>query len=254
MQTPRMYHSTAILVPDGRVIKAGGGQGGGRIHDYTTMEIFSPPYLFKGERPVISSAPRLIGYGQTVSVGTPDTADIASASLVRLAAATHGFDQNQRFVPLVFEDEADTLAISGARVGGVATPLNANIAPPGYYMLFLVNTAGVPSIGRYVRVGPPEAPAAPRKLRAKIRRRTTAKLKWRDQSDNETGFEVQMRKENKKRFRRIETLGPNSKRLRVLDLKPGKSYTFRVRALAGELKSDFSNEATVTTPGGDGSG
>ena len=72
MQTPRMYHSTAILVPDGRVIKAGGGQGGGRIHDYTTMEIFSPPYLFKGERPVISSAPRLIGYGQTVSVETPE--------------------------------------------------------------------------------------------------------------------------------------------------------------------------------------
>ena len=74
MQTPRMYHSTAILVPDGRVIKAGGGQGGGRIHDYTTIEIFSPPYLFKGERPVISSAPRMFGYGQVVSVETPDTA------------------------------------------------------------------------------------------------------------------------------------------------------------------------------------
>ena len=247
MQTPRMYHSTAILVPDGRVIKAGGGQGGGRIHDYTTIEIFSPPYLFKGARPTISSAPRAIGYGQTVSVRTPDAADIASASLVRLAAATHGFDQNQRFVPLVFENKAGTLTISGARVGGVATPLNANIAPPGYYMLFLVNTAGVPSIGRYVRLAAPLA--APRKLGAKLRQRTTVKLRWRHRSDNETGFEVQRRKGNKRRFRKIKTLGPNKKRLLVRDLKPGKTFTFRVRALAGELKSDFSNEATVTTPG-----
>ena len=252
MQTPRMYHSTASLLPDGRVVSAGGGQGGGRIHDYTTMEIFSPPYLFKGERPVVSSAPSTIGYEQIVNVLTPDAADISSASLVRLAATTHGFDQNQRFVPLVFEDDGDALVISGARVGDVATPLIANVAPPGYYMLFLVNTAGVPSIGRYVRVGDAggaEALAAPRKLRAKLRRKTRVKLKWRDASDNETGFEVQMRTGNKGRFRQIEILGPNDKRLLVPDLAAGTAYTFRVRALAGELKSDFSNEATVTTAG-----
>ncbi len=196
----------------------------------------------------IVADPRAIGYGQMVTVGTPDAADIASASLIRLAAATHSFDQNQRFVPLVFEDQGDSLVISGARVGGVTTTLNPNLAPPGYYMLFLVNTAGVPSISSYVRVAAPEAPAAPKRLRAKLRRRTRVKLRWRDRSDNETGFEVQMRRENKRRFRRIESLGPNSQRLRVRDLKPGKSYTFRVRALAGELKSEFSNEVTVTTP------
>ena len=154
MQTPRMYHSTAILLPDGRVIMAGGGQGAGAIHNFHTYEVFSPPYLFDGNnlatRPTVSGVPEAVNYGQSFSVNTPDSANIDKVGLVRLAAATHGFDQNQRYVPLNFTDNGGSL--------GLDAPANGNIAPPGYYLLFLVNNDGVPAVGEYIRVS--EAPVA----------------------------------------------------------------------------------------------
>jgi hypothetical protein len=87
------------------------------------------------------------------NVTTPDASSIASASLIRLAVTTHGTDQNARFVPLTFQAQAGSVQITGARVGGQNVAISPNIAPPGYYMLFLVSTDGVPSIGRYIRVG-----------------------------------------------------------------------------------------------------
>ena len=154
MQTPRMYHSTSILLPDGRVLMAGGGQGAGAIHNFHTYETFSPPYLFDGNnlatRPTVSGVPEAVNYGDTFSVNTPDSADITKAGLVRLAAATHGFDQNQRYVPLNFADTTNALDINA--------PADGNVAPPGYYMLFLVNNDGVPTVGEYIRVS--EAPVA----------------------------------------------------------------------------------------------
>jgi Ca2+-binding RTX toxin-like protein len=153
MATPRMYHSSTMLLPDGRVVSSGGGQGSGGIHNYATIEIFSPPYLFKGARPSVTSSPAAVGYAQSFDLGTPDASDIAKASLIRLGVTTHGNDQNARFVPLTFQAQAGAVEITGARVGGVDVPISPNIAPPGYYMVFLVNNAGVPSIGRYIRVG-----------------------------------------------------------------------------------------------------
>ena len=143
MVQPRSYHSTALLLPDATVFIGGGGAVEGAL-DYTDAEIFSPPYLFNGPRPVISSAPDVASYGETITVQTLDAATIASASLVGLGARTHMLDMNQRFVPLAI--------VSGSSDVAITLPSNPNVAPPGYYMLFLLNSDGVPSLAHTVRI------------------------------------------------------------------------------------------------------
>lgn len=154
----RAYHSTAVLLPDGRVLSAGDdintspGPGGaprdGRIVD--TGEIYSPPYLYKGPRPTISSAPASARLNTTFQVryanGSTNSADrVTRAVLVAPSAVTHSVDMNQRHV---------SLAVT-ANAGGAVTlraPVNANHAPPGYYMLFLLSERGVPSVASFVRI------------------------------------------------------------------------------------------------------
>ena len=143
MQTPRMYHTTALLLPDARVLVAGGGRDFPEV-DQPSAEIYSPPYLFKGPPPAITSAPTGIQYGTVFFVGTPDVARIATASLVRLGSVTHAFNENQRFVPLSFQSTAGGL--------NVQAPATANLAPPGHYMLFIVDTNGIPSLAAMVRL------------------------------------------------------------------------------------------------------
>jgi fibronectin type 3 domain-containing protein/azurin len=143
MQIPRLYHGNAILLQDGRVLVSGGGRFG--TEPQLSAEIYSPPYLFKGARPTITSAPGAGIYGATVFVGTPDAAQISSVSFIALGAATHGFDYNQRFLNLSFSQTTGGL--------NVQMPANANLATPGYYMLFLLNSAGVPSVAKVMLVG-----------------------------------------------------------------------------------------------------
>ncbi len=140
-QIPRSYHETALLLPDGRVLVSGSGRGGNP--NQFNAEIFSPPYLFNGPRPSIVSAPQTVQYGSVFPVETPDT-NIALVSLIRLGAVTHGFDSSQQYVNLTFQQA----------VGGldVQAPANANLAPPGDYMLFIVNTNDVPSVASFVNV------------------------------------------------------------------------------------------------------
>jgi hypothetical protein len=140
---PRLYHSIGLLLPDARVLVSGGGRDGPGI-DQLNAEIYSPPYLFKGARPTITTAPDTLTYGSSFSVSTPDDASISSVSLIRLGATTHGFDEDQRFMKLSFAPLGGSLSVQA--------PANANLAPPGYYMLFLVNSNGVPSVSKILKL------------------------------------------------------------------------------------------------------
>ena len=134
----RGYHSTALLLPDGRVLSAGGNVGG------PNAQLFSPPYLFAGARPNIASAPTSASYGQSVFVGSPDAASISQVTFVRAGSVTHTNDMSARFMRLSFTKTSTGL--------NVTMPANANVAPPGYYMLFILNSSGVPSVGSIVQM------------------------------------------------------------------------------------------------------
>lgn len=146
MQESRVYHSNALLLPDGRVLVGGGGQptSSSETHGHLSFEVFSPPYLFRGERPALGSVPSTVTYDETFLVETPAAADIERVRWIRLPSATHGFDQNQRMNRLSFSR-------SGAGLQ-VTAPASPNVAPPGHYMLFLLTKRGVPSVGRIIQV------------------------------------------------------------------------------------------------------
>ena len=150
MRDRRNYHSTAMLLPDGRVLVAGGGRLPPAA-DFLTAEIFSPPYLFKGARPTIASAPALMPQSGTVIVETPQALDIASVAMIRLPSVTHTLDMDQRYLPLSFSAEAGRLIVSG--------PGSPALAPPGYYMLVIVDRQGIPSTASFVRVPSPSEDA-----------------------------------------------------------------------------------------------
>ena len=146
----RVYHSTTLLLPDARILHSGSGDGADLPRELNA-EIFSPPYLFHGARPSIATAPSVVGYGQQFFVTTPDAGGVVRATLVRLSSVTHAFDQNQRFLELPIVRVAGGLEL--------AAPANGNLAPPGNYMLFIVNSVGVPSIARIIRLEMTSSPS-----------------------------------------------------------------------------------------------
>ena len=152
---PRLYHSTALLLPDGRVVAAGGNpEGGSQVaweppdpDEEMRLEVFSPPYLFRGRRPTIDAAPETCSHGETITISTPQAGAIRWVSLVKNGVTTHSFDSGQRLVDL------DIVTRAGGQVQATVTD-NPNFAPPGWYMLFLVDQEGVPSIATWVQLVP----------------------------------------------------------------------------------------------------
>ncbi|MFL5536399.1 MAG: galactose oxidase-like domain-containing protein [Gemmatimonadales bacterium] len=142
-RTTRVYHSTSLLLPDGRVLHAGSGDGPGLPRELNA-EIFSPPYLFRGPRPLLEEAPAQAGFGETFLVGSPDALRVVRVTLVRLGSVTHAFDQSQRFVELSFRRVAGGLSVQA--------PVNGATAPPGPYLLTLLDDAGVPSTSAIILI------------------------------------------------------------------------------------------------------
>ncbi len=140
MTEARMYHSSAVMLVDGRVV-VGGGEADGRLR----AQVYSPPYLFKGPRPTIAGAPPTAAYGSIFAFTSPEAASITSVALIRPSAATHAFDMNQRYVPLGFSRSGSTITASAPASGGVA--------PPGDYMLIVKSDVGVPSVAAWIRIG-----------------------------------------------------------------------------------------------------
>ena len=145
--TARLYHSTALLLKDGRVLVAGGGRPGPLAN--TNAEIFSPTYLFdsNGEvtRPNILTAPDEAPYGSEVTVRHSDIDTVARATLIKTGAVTHSLNMEQRFIELDF-----TILNNGSV--SVTLPDSPNIATPGFYFLHLLNESGVPSKAHMIRL------------------------------------------------------------------------------------------------------
>ena len=138
---PRLYHSMSMLLADGRLITTGG-------NGYTQTEYFSPPYLFAGPRPTITSVPATVANGQTLTITTPDAARITAVSWIRQPSITHTNTMSQAF----YSSTQVTQVTGGV---SIVAPNNPTV-PPGYYMLFVLAN-GVPSIAKMIRLGPPSA-------------------------------------------------------------------------------------------------
>lgn len=148
MQTPRLYHSVSLLLPDARVLNLGSVEAGGtRWHDLIKdMEVFSPPYLFRGPRPRIDNAPHEVHHNQTFEIDTAQASSIRRVVMVRPMASTHHTDTEQRVVPLDFIIK-DSNTLEAEAPGG---PHPHYVAIRGYYMLFILDDKGVPSEAKFV--------------------------------------------------------------------------------------------------------
>ncbi len=152
----RLYHSTAILLPDATVLTAGGGPPGPVVN--LNAEIYHPPYLYKkdgsgefADRPTIANM-GTVRRGGTFPVDVGGGQQISKVALVRTGSVTHSFDMDQRFMELDFQQSGNRLTVSD--------PRDANVAPPGQYMLFVIDDQGVPSVGELFRLGAVEPPAS----------------------------------------------------------------------------------------------
>ncbi|MBL0419564.1 DUF1929 domain-containing protein [Ramlibacter sp. AW1] len=137
------YHSTAILLPDATVLLSQDDLGSSTVEAAQhKMQIYSPPYLFKGKRPAIKKAPATATLGQTFDVATDRK--VTDAVLIAPGATTHGNDMHQRAIHLPVQPRTGGLAVT--------LPDSAALVPRGYYMLFVLDSSGIPSVARFIRV------------------------------------------------------------------------------------------------------
>lgn len=151
----RNYHSVALLLPDGSVFTSGSNvdaaAGPPTSVGQLNIEIYRPAYFSNPGRPVLANAPGLLTYADetfTLAAGSAaQAASIRRVALIRCGSVTHGGDFDQRYVALAFEHQAGTANL-------LATlPADASVTPPGYYMLWIVNDAGLPcQVARFVRM------------------------------------------------------------------------------------------------------
>ena len=143
---PRLYHSVALLLPDGRIWTAGTSYSKSS-HELRT-EIFSPSYV-STIRPVISGAPIISGgYGGSINIPTPNAANISKVSLIKISTFTHHYNSDQRLIWLQIQS-TDSGSVT------VKAPINSNLAPPGYYLVHVLDSNSIPSVGVFIRIPSP---------------------------------------------------------------------------------------------------
>src|ERR671919_534499 len=138
----RNYHGIALLLQDGRVWTAGSTPNA--TTKEIRVEIFNPWYSSE-TRPTISSDPTGGAYGGTITIPTPDAANITKVSLVRVSSTTHHYNTDQRLIWLQIVSTTSSSVT-------VSAPINNRLAPAGYYLVHILNSAGVPSVGRFIRI------------------------------------------------------------------------------------------------------
>ncbi|TDM05777.1 MAG: galactose oxidase [Ideonella sp. MAG2] len=148
MSVPRNYHSIAMLMPDGRVMAAGGGLCGGCSANHADLQMLSPPYLFNADgspaqRPVINTAPSTVRYGSVVNVAM--SGPVTDFALVRMSSTTHTINNDQRRIPLLSAD-------IGNNIYSLQIPSNPGWLLPGVWMLFAMDAKGVPSVAKLVSI------------------------------------------------------------------------------------------------------
>ncbi|HEX5810463.1 MAG TPA: galactose oxidase-like domain-containing protein, partial [Pseudonocardia sp.] len=244
MAAARNYHSTAVLMPDARVLVAGGGHyinsgGPGQF----SAQFYSPPYLFNGPRPTITSATAAATYGSDITVSTPDAASIRSVNLVSLAADTHQSDMDQHFVPLSFTAGSGSLTVQA--------PAAAALAPPGTYMLFIVNDKGVPSVASMIgmsrTLSAPAVPSAP----AASAGDGQATVSWSAPDDGGstiTKYTVTPYIGSSAQTPKVVTGSPPATSTTITGLTNGTAYTFKVSATNAVGTSADSAASNAVTP------